>query len=100
MTSNKPESQSETELIIKLGGDEFVYQTNKQQSILETALQNGLDVPYSCMEGVCQVCSARVVEGETTRPYPEDLGPEEPDAVLTCQSCPQSRRVIVDYDNF
>lgn len=33
------------------------------KTILETLLDAGLDVPYSCMEGVCGTCETRVVEG-------------------------------------
>jgi ring-1,2-phenylacetyl-CoA epoxidase subunit PaaE len=32
-------------------------------SILEAALKEGLDAPYSCKGGVCSTCRAKVLEG-------------------------------------
>ena len=33
-------------------------------SILDTLLDNGVSVSYSCMEGVCGACETRVISGE------------------------------------
>jgi vanillate O-demethylase ferredoxin subunit len=33
------------------------------KTILETLLDAGMEVPYSCMEGVCGTCETRVIEG-------------------------------------
>ena len=33
------------------------------KTILEALLDAGLDVPYSCMEGVCATCETKVLEG-------------------------------------
>ncbi|WP_137894221.1 MULTISPECIES: PDR/VanB family oxidoreductase [Comamonadaceae] len=33
------------------------------KSILETVLEAGIDVPYSCFEGVCGACETEVLEG-------------------------------------
>lgn len=33
------------------------------RTIIDTLIQNGIDVPYSCLEGVCGTCETRVIEG-------------------------------------
>jgi len=45
--------------------------------ILDAALAAGLDLPYSCLQGWCLTCAARIVSGEidqrdSRRYYPED----------------------------
>ena len=34
------------------------------ESILEAALDDGLDVPHDCKMGVCMTCPAKLVSGE------------------------------------
>lgn len=70
------------------------------QAILDTALQSGVDLPFSCKGGVCSTCKALVVEGNVEMDIHYGLEADEIDAgyVLTCQSHPRSERVILDYD--
>lgn len=69
-------------------------------SILDTALKQGMDLPYACKGGVCSTCRAKVVSGEVRMDLNYAL--EETEVaegfVLTCQSHPLSDDVVVDYD--
>lgn len=69
-------------------------------NVLDTAIDSGLDIPYSCKGGVCSTCKAQVVEGDVYMDVHYGLEPDEIDAgvVLTCQSHPRSERLILDYD--
>lgn len=69
-------------------------------TILDSAEDAGLDVPYSCKGAVCCTCKARVVEGQVAMDMNYALTDEEvaDGYVLTCQSHPLTPRVIVDYD--
>jgi ring-1,2-phenylacetyl-CoA epoxidase subunit PaaE len=69
-------------------------------SILDTALQQGLDLPYACKGGVCCTCRAKLVAGEVDMEVNYALEPDElaNNFILTCQSHPRSERVIVDFD--
>ncbi|UXR64302.1 2Fe-2S iron-sulfur cluster binding domain-containing protein [Bdellovibrio bacteriovorus] len=62
------------------------------RSLLDIALINHLNPPYSCMEGHCGTCEAVIEEGSTT----EDQ--EGSRVVRTCQAQPSSEWVIVNYD--
>ena len=39
---------------------------SQNENILEAALKNNVDAPYSCQGGVCSSCIARVTEGKAT----------------------------------
>lgn len=45
-------------------------------TILDLALINEIDPPYSCMEGICNLCSAEMIDGDKSK------------TILTCQLNP------------
>ena len=49
-----------------MDGDEFDYQLSSNgETILDSAMNVGADVPYSCKGGVCCTCkSTKVIEGK------------------------------------
>ena len=70
------------------------------EAILDAALRVRGDVPFACAGGVCGTCRARLVEGKVRMTQNFALEPEELERgyVLTCQSHPETQRVVVDYD--
>jgi ring-1,2-phenylacetyl-CoA epoxidase subunit PaaE len=68
--------------------------------VLDTALEAGLDLPYSCRGGVCCTCRARVLEGtvEMEKNYTLEQWEIDKGFVLTCQARPLTQRVVVSYD--
>ena len=70
------------------------------EALLDAALRVRGDVPFACAGGVCGTCRARVIEGEVRMTQNFALEPDEIERgyVLTCQSHPQTPRVVVDYD--
>ena len=38
----------------------------QKQTVLEAALDQDIDAPYSCQGGICSSCIARVTEGKAT----------------------------------
>ena len=71
------------------------------KSILDVALENKLDVPYSCQGGVCSSCIARVKSGTAEMVTNQILTDEEikEGLVLTCQAHATSNHLIVNYDD-
>jgi ring-1,2-phenylacetyl-CoA epoxidase subunit PaaE len=69
-------------------------------AILEAALPVLPELPYSCADGVCATCRAKVVEGEVEMDRCSGLDARERAEgwVLTCQAHPVSARVVVDFD--
>jgi ring-1,2-phenylacetyl-CoA epoxidase subunit PaaE len=70
-------------------------------TLLEAGLAAGLDLPYSCRDGVCATCRAYLDEGEVAMAANYALEPWELERgfILTCQSRPVSPSIVVDYDH-
>lgn len=60
--------------------------------ILQSALEQDIDLPSSCNAGVCTTCAARVLDGQVDHGDAMGLGPElqEKGYVLLCVASPQS----------
>lgn len=100
----KPESGKTVKSHIKviMDGDEFQVEMEPgKETILNAADKAGLDVPYSCMGGVCCTCLARVKEGEVSMELNYSLTDKEVEEglVLTCQAHPKTENVTVDFDD-
>ena len=89
-----------TEATITMDGSARSFAMDKDQSILDAALENALDAPYACKAGVCSTCKCKVLEGEVEMVANHALEDYEvaQGYVLSCQSFPVTDRVVVDYD--
>jgi ring-1,2-phenylacetyl-CoA epoxidase subunit PaaE len=85
---------------IRLDGREESFELPGGETILEGALQVRGDTPYACMGGACGTCRAKLLDGTVEMDHNFALGQEDLERgyVLTCQSHPTSREVVVDYD--
>ncbi|HTT03508.1 MAG TPA: 2Fe-2S iron-sulfur cluster-binding protein [Steroidobacteraceae bacterium] len=65
-----------------------------ERSVLDAALDSGLNLPHSCKSGHCSSCSARLLAGEIAYPHGLPVGITEQEAaagfVLLCQARPRS----------
>ncbi len=70
------------------------------ESILDATLRVRPDAPFSCTNGVCGTCRARLLDGKVRMDRNYALEPEEVAAgmVLTCQAHPVTPTVSVEYD--
>jgi ring-1,2-phenylacetyl-CoA epoxidase subunit PaaE len=90
-----------TNISITVDTDEVTFEMSQKQTILEAALKQGLDVPYSCQGGICSSCICRVTEGSATMKKNQILTDNEvaEGLVLACQAVPTSSEIKVDFDN-
>jgi len=68
------------------------------QSILQALQDAGVDVPFSCSEGICGTCQTKVLEGEPDH-WDMYLTPEEQekgDTIMVCISRCKSPRLVLD----
>jgi ring-1,2-phenylacetyl-CoA epoxidase subunit PaaE len=70
-------------------------------TVLEAGLAAGLDLPFSCRDGVCATCRAHLDEGEVSMAanFALERWELERGFILSCQSRPVSPRIVVDYDH-
>ena len=69
-------------------------------TVLDAALAAGLDAPYSCKNGMCSTCLARVTGGTAAMDVNYSLSEAEVARgyVLTCQARPTAPEVTIDFD--
>ncbi len=68
------------------------------KSILRVLQDAGVDVPFSCSEGICGTCLTRVKEGEPDH-WDMYLTPQEQekgDCIMVCISRSKSPRLVLD----
>jgi ring-1,2-phenylacetyl-CoA epoxidase subunit PaaE len=70
------------------------------QMLLDAATQSGLELPYSCANGMCATCRCKLAEGQGTMVQNFSLEPWEMKRgfVLACQFQPESDHVVLDFD--
>lgn len=90
------------EVIAVIGRKEFRAPIKPGQTIIEALIAADANPPYSCLEGACMACMAKVCEGRVYQDDPGILSEEniEVRETLTCQARPVTRIVRVDYDSF
>lgn len=85
-----------------IDGETHIVKVQPKMTVLESLLDAGLQPPYSCLDGACMACMAKVTSGAV---YQTDLGILTEDNVealecLTCQARPASKSVLVDFGAF
>ena len=95
------DDQQKCKVTAKLDGVVFDFDVEYDgDSIIDAALFQGIDLPYSCKGGVCGTCKAKLLEGKVEMDAHYSLEDEEiaHGYILACQSHPESERVIIDFD--
>ena len=74
---------------------------DQNKTLLEIALDEKIDVPYSCQGGVCSSCIARVTEGKVEMKNNQILTEEEiqEGLILSCIATPKSNKITIDFDD-
>ena len=108
LMAEKPKQQEADEnfdgeaLVTVIYDDEEIdFNLNKDgDTILDAAMDNDVDVPFSCKGAVCCTCKAKVTEGKVTMDANYALSDQEVEAgyVLACLSHPASAKVTLDFD--
>lgn len=73
----------------------------EDESILDAALDAGIDAPYSCQGGVCATCMAKVIDGAAKLTKNMVLTDSEiaDGMILTCQAHPLTPTMTINYDD-
>ena len=93
--------EGHTKITMTVDDDETTFEMSQKQTILEAALKQGIDAPYSCQGGICSSCLARVKSGTAEMKKNSILSDKEiaDGLILTCQAHPTSAEIVVDFDD-
>ena len=100
-TEAQEKNKEGSEITIKSDGRSFNFKLDyNSNNILDAAIAEGADLPFSCKGGVCTTCKAKLIEGKVEMEVNYGLESDEVKAgfILTCQSHPRSKNVVVDFD--
>ena len=88
------EQSAPGECLVKIHYDGEVHEIKlkKDEFILETALDKGIDLPYSCQSGLCTACRCKKINGNVKMDEEEGLSESELNEgyVLICVGHPDS----------
>jgi ring-1,2-phenylacetyl-CoA epoxidase subunit PaaE len=96
--SSAPEEKKAREVTIRYDGLEYKIMVEPDRAILETALDMGIDLPYSCQSGLCTACRGKALSGKVKLDEEEGLSQSERDEgyVLTCVGHPMTDDVVIE----
>jgi ring-1,2-phenylacetyl-CoA epoxidase subunit PaaE len=93
--------QGHTKITVMVDDEETTFEMSQKQTVLEAALKQGIDAPYSCQGGICSSCLARITNGSAEMKKNSILtdGEVAEGLILTCQAHPTSAEIYVDFDD-
>ena len=97
----KVNADGHTKISILVDDEETIFEMSQKQTLLEAALKQGLDVPYSCQGGICSSCICRITEGEAVLKKNQILSDDElaEGLTLACQAHPTTATIKIDFDD-
>lgn len=95
------EASGTSEVTVILDDEEITFKLEEGQTILDGALDQGLDAPYSCQGGICSSCVGRITKGSAKMKRNAILVDSEIEEglTLTCQAVPTTPSITLDYDD-
>lgn len=80
-----------TEYTVEFVGTDDSFTVSDKETILNRAIEEGINQEYSCRVGMCLACSAKILDGEVVQPAARGLTDAEGEEyALTCMARPQS----------
>ena len=100
-TASSEGLEGHTKISILVDDEETTFEMSQKQTLLEAALKQGLDVPYSCQGGICSSCICRITEGAADMKKNQILTDSEVAEGLTlaCQAHPTTTTIKIDFDD-
>jgi len=98
ITTQTQESVSQqAQISAKVFGQTYEFETQVGKTILQSALNQNVPLPFSCQSGLCGMCKMKCTEGKVTMKSNQVLTENElkEGYILTCQSLPQTQTVTI-----
>lgn len=83
---------------IQYEGSEYVLTVPTGKTILDAALDEDIDLPYSCQAGLCTACRGKCLSGKVHLDEREGLSDSEiaKGYILTCVAHPLTSDVVIE----
>lgn len=90
---------AESAVSVALGGETLSFACRGDETLLEAAARQGIELPSACQAGICASCVCQVVEGEVTLGHNEVLDERDlaQGMTLSCQAQPASERLALKF---
>jgi ring-1,2-phenylacetyl-CoA epoxidase subunit PaaE len=90
-----------TTISITVDDEDFTFDMDASETILDAALKQKIDAPYSCQGGICSSCICKVTEGKAVMEKNQILTDTElaDGMILACQAHPTTATIAVDFDD-
>lgn len=87
---------------VTLSGVNITFTVEDGETVLDAALRQGIDIPYSCYSGICTTCKAKCISGQYDygdfEIYGIDVNDNPENEVLLCSAFPKSDMVVSHPD--
>ncbi len=102
MSEKKKTATLDSGVMVTIDGvtSRYEIKQGEDKTLLDAALDAKIKMPYSCKAGVCATCRCKLVEGEVDMQnnYSLEDWELEKGYILTCQSLPKTKKIVIDYD--
>ena len=95
------QTDGQCEVTVLVDDEETTFVMSNKLTLLDAALKQGLDVPYSCQGGICSSCMCRILKGTAEMKKNSILTDSEiaEGLILSCQAVPTSETISIDFDD-
>ena len=85
---------------IQYEGNDYQVLVKAHETILDAALREDIDLPYSCQAGMCTACLGKCVSGKVHMDEEDGLTDKELQQgyILTCVAHPKTAGVVIEID--
>jgi ring-1,2-phenylacetyl-CoA epoxidase subunit PaaE len=97
---DEDESIKEQTVTIQYEGTNYQVLVKPHETILEAALRDDIDLPYSCQAGMCTACLGKCVSGKVHMDEEDGLTDKELQQgyILTCVARPKTSGVVIEVE--
>ncbi len=102
MSEKKKTATLDSGVMVTIDGvtSRYEIKQGEDKTLLDAALDSKIKMPYSCKAGVCATCRCKLAEGEVEmlNNYSLEDWELEKGYILSCQSLPKTKKIVIDYD--
>lgn len=94
------DSLKEQTVTIQYEGNDYTVIVKPHETILDAALRDDIDLPYSCQAGMCTACLGKCTSGKVVMDEEDGLTDNEikQGYILTCVAHPKTAGVVIEID--